>query len=197
MTDKSHRVARLVLAVAAGAVAVGACSSNEVPEDQVIIPQSAPSGWEVSTFEGVSVATPGGWEESTGQDAEYEATTYSLQTERNDFGTRGGVQVAMLDAPQGTAEEAVDATETGYQANFGVSDVEKEQVEWPGAEAGWFLSFVADGVPNDDGQRAPHQVQLLVLDLAGGSQVQATVTALADEFDELRMNGVLPTVTLE
>ena len=191
-----------LLVTAALAVVVSACGSGEeseaggdVPEGQVVAPADAPSGWEVAVYEGVSVATPGGWEESTSQDPEYDATMYNLQTEVNEFGSRGGVQVMTVDAPQRSAEESVNATVTGYQAVVEMSEVETEEIEWPGAESAWFLGFVAE-VPNAAGERAPHRVRHLVLDLADGSQVHATVTALADQFDELRMDEVLATVTV-
>lgn len=192
----TRRRGRLALIAAAGVIVVAACSSDE-PADQVIVPlESAPSGWVESSFEGVTVTTPEGWEESSGEDPENDAVTRTLQADFNDHGTRGGLGLIVLSDPDRDASAFAESIETSYGAVLEiVSDVEREEVSWPGAEAAWFVDFTAD-MANDDGERAPHVIQHLILDLEDGTQIQANVSGLASDFDEQNFADVLASLSV-
>ena len=68
------------------------------------------------------------------------------------------------------------------------------KVIWPGAEAAWLLTYVA--YPPSGGKVAAHPTEVLVLDLEGGAQAQATVTALKADFEPQKLHSVLETVAV-
>lgn len=176
--------ARDVLVGVIAVAAVAACSSDDVPDDQIIVPlESAPDGWVESSFDGMTVTTPAGWEQSEVPEEEQDAVSHVFQADFNDHGTRGGLGVIVAGEPESSAAAAAEGIEVNYGAVVEiVSDVVREEIVWPGAEDAWFVEFTAD-LSNDEGERAPHIIQHLVLDLEDGTQIQANVTGLESDFD--------------
>jgi hypothetical protein len=135
------------------------------------------------------------WEESVALSGENQVTTRNLQGEPNEAGTRAGVQVTAVGAPQKNASEMTDIVTQAIGSVHSVEDVEKREITWPGAESAWFVTFVAR-LTSVRGEQAAHLSECLILDLADGTQRQVTVTAPVAEFETLRMREILASVSV-
>lgn len=158
--------------------------------------ESTPDGWVESSFDGVKVTTPAGWEQSEVQEEDHDAVSYLFQADVNDHGTRGGLGVIVATDPERDADAAAEAIEVNHSAIVEIaSDVVREEISWPGAEEAWFVDFTAE-LTNDDGERAPHVIWHLVLDLEDGTQIQANVTGLATDFDAQNFGEALASLSV-
>lgn len=99
-----------------------------------------------------------------------------------------------LDNYQHKAADLVENITSEARAVAGAKEITETQLVWPGADDAWLVTYVA--YPPSNGEIAPHPTEVLVLDLPGGGQAQATVTALDDDFEPQHMHEILGTVTI-
>lgn len=189
-----RRLATLVLA----GVLASACSDAGEATEQRGGGADVPAGWEAATFgEAVQIqlAAPGDWEEAASTtDDEVAAEAYGLQSEPNELGTRAAVSVSVIGMPPRDAESEVEGMQARARAVQAGEDFSAEEVDWPGAESAWSLSYRAQVMGDDD--LVPHLVRIVVMDLPGGEQVHVAVSAPAEEFDALSLSEVLASVTI-
>lgn len=193
------RIVRLkTVIIALALLALVACSSSagvkKVPDDQTIKPQAGDSAWTTTSIDGVEIAVPGDLEKTGPISPGDDAVMFTFQTRKNSFGTRGGVQVVTLPKLKKSAIELADTVISQAEATIGATETTKVQVIWPGAKDAWLVTYVAH-VPMN-GKTAPHPAEVLILDLPGGGQSQATVTALDEDFKSLKMHEILETVKI-
>ena len=193
------RIVRLKTAIIALALlALVACSSSagvkKVPDDQTVKPQAGDSAWTTTSIDGVEIAVPGDLEKTGPISPGDDAVMFTFQTTKNSFGTRGGVQVVTLPKLKKSAKELADTVISQAEATIGATQTKKVHIVWPGAKDAWFVTYVAQ-VPNG-GKTAPHPAEVLIMDLPGGGQTQATVTALEQDFASQKMHKILQSLKI-
>lgn len=177
-----------------GLAACGAGNSRDVPADQSLQPSAARTGWAKSDVKGVTISVPTTWQKTGPITPGSGAELFTFQTERNTFGTRGGAQLLTLDTYTHKAADLVANITSEAQAVAGAKEITSTQIIWPGADDAWLITYVA--YPSSNGKVAAHPTEVLVLDLPGGGQAQATVTALKENFGSEHMHDVLETVRI-
>lgn len=165
---------------------------TEVPNDQAIKPNAGESAWRTTSVDGVEITLPGDLEKVGPVSPGAGAVMFTFQTKENSFGTRGGVQVVTLPKSKKPAAELADTVVAQAKATIDAQSTSKKHVVWPGAKDAWLVTYVAQ-VPKN-GKKAPHPAEVLILDLPGGGQSQATVTALEEDFAPLKMHEILGTL---
>lgn len=175
---------------------LGACSSgDDVPDDQVIKPGAAPSGWERADLGIVSVAVPSTWEkdDTTSATETMDVTTWRLP---NDDGTASsGLEVRVISKPQQPAEDAAQALAVSAMAQLQGGKVDPKAITWPQAADAYYLAYDATFGPTD--KKDTYVTRTLVLDLEGGQQVQVTSLAPDSSSDAKLPERVLGTVELK
>lgn len=179
-------------------LALVACGSGNgeqaVPGNQVIKPSAADSAWTTTSVDGVEISVPTTWQKTGPITPGPGAEMFTFQTETNSFGTRGGAQLMTLDNYQHKAADLVENITSEARAVAGAKEITETQLVWPGADDAWLVTYVA--YPPSNGEVAPHPTEVLVLDLPGGGQAQATVTSLDEDFEPQHMHEILGTVTI-
>lgn len=183
--------------IALALLALVACGSGngaetKVPDDQAIKPNAGESAWKTTSVDGVEITLPGELEKVGPVSPGADAVMFTFQAPENSFGTRGGVQVVTLPKLKKPAAELADTVVAQARATTGAKRTSKKRIIWPGAKDAWLVTYVAQ-VPKN-GKTAPHPAEVLILDLPGGGQSQATVTALEEDFAPLKMHEILGTL---
>lgn len=185
---------RLLLSLAAAALALTACSGGDtVPDDQAIKPaDKAPSGWEKAEVGPVTLAVAPTWEEQPPASQEGIESTAWRGPEDDDGIATGGVEVRLVPSPQQDVEKAAESLAISAMAGLGAGRVEPEPVTWPNAEQAFLLEYdstirmrpatAQDPTPPPLDEPVTFVTRTLVLSLADGSQVQ--VTALSPQAAE-------------
>ena len=174
-----------VLVLVAG-LTLSACfggGEGEIPEDQVIKPASAPSGWEDNDLDVVSVSSPAAWEEQPATEPTETLTSTTWRAPEVDGASPGGMEVRVISDPQQGAEKAATALAISAMSTLGTGKVDPVEVTWPKAVAAYYLSYDAQ-VPTDPAkptETTTYASRALVLDLGDGSQVQVSSLVAGDE----------------
>lgn len=194
----SSMTLRLTTTLLLVVVAMSGCAGEEdVPEDQVLRPASAPSGWTTTDLGPVSVATPAEWEKQPPAEPTQTMTTTTWRAKEADGTSPAGLEVRVITKPQQDARKAALALAGSAMASLGGGDVEPEKIVWPNAELAYLLAYTAK-VPVETDPAAPKKSYIArtsVFDLADGGQIQ--VTALVDEAQGAKEpEQVLSTVKL-
>jgi hypothetical protein len=164
---------------------------TKVPDDQAVKPHAGESAWKTTNVDGVEITLPGDLEKKGPVSPGKDAVMFTFQTPENSFGTRGGVQVVTLPKSTKPAAKVADTVVTQTRA-IGATNGTKKHIVWPGAKDAWLVTYVAQ-VPKN-GKTAPHPAEVMILDLPGGGQTQATVTALEEDFASQKMHEILSTL---
>lgn len=167
-------------------------AKTKVPDDQAIKPNAGESAWKTTKVDGVEITLPGDLEKVGPVSPGDGAVMFLFKTKENSFGTRGGVQVVTLPKSKKPAAELADTVVAQAKATIGAKRSSKKHIVWPGTKDAWLVTYVAQ-VPKN-GKKAPHPAEVLILDLPGGAQSQATVTALEEDFAPQKMHEILSTL---
>lgn len=185
-----------VLAVAAvAALLLTACSSEpSVPDDQVLKPASAPSGWTTDDLGVLSVSTPESWEKQPSTQPAENVESTAWRTGVDDKGrASGGLEVKVITDPQSPADEAAENLAASALATLRSGTVEPVSIVWPDAIDAWYLAYTSKvGLPDDE---VAYPTRTMVLDLDEETQVQLTVL-IEEGDDEAVIDEVLSTVRL-
>jgi hypothetical protein len=160
---------------------VASCSSgDEVPEDQAIKPSSAPSGWNRTDLDALTIAAPPHWHKlaTMSPTKTTEVTAWRLPTSDT------GLEVKVLTRPAQSAE----TTARALAVNVG-----PDHITWPDAKDAYLLANEATSGGTDE-KRASIA---FVFDLRDGRQVLVTSTAPDGSADAKLSERVLSTVRLK
>jgi hypothetical protein len=188
---------RPTLVIAAIAVLLSACSSSDgsVPEDQVIVPAKAPSGWTTTDLGPAKIAAPSGW---TKDETKKLSATISSTTWRSapvDGASPSGMEVKVITKPQQAAKKAAKSLAVSAMALLKSGSVEPEQITWPEAKDAYYLDYKAKSGPA--GKQQEYATRTAVFDLADGTQVQVTALALTGGTEVSAPKRVLESVVLD
>lgn len=185
-----------VLALAAAAtLLLSACSSEpSVPDDQVIKPASAPSGWTTDDLGVLSISTPESWEKQPSTQPADNIESTAWRTGVDDEGrASGGLEIKVITGPQAPADKAAENLAVSALATVRSGTVEPVSIVWPDADDAWYLAYTSKvGLPDDE---VAYPTRTMVLDLDDDTQLQVTVL-VEEGGDEDVVDEVLSTLKL-
>lgn len=184
-----------VLALPLAIALLTACSSSDsVPSDQDLKPAAAPSGWQKTTLDHVTISAPPAWTNAGTSTTSETITSTTWRTEAVNNQSSAGMEVREISKPSNSAEDAANGLAVNAMATMKGGKPDTEQLKWPNAEDAWTYSTVITVGPKD---KTPQEYvsTTFVADLADGSQVQVLVFTLKGEDDDLG-HKILQTISL-
>ena len=188
---------RPTLAIAAIAVLLAACSSGGggVPDDQVIVPHKAPSGWTVNDVGPAKVSTPAAWTKGEPQKLSPTVTSTTWRSDAVDGVSPSGMEIKVITKPQQPAKKAAKAIAVSAMAQLKSGRVDPEQITWPNAKDAYYLDYKATSGP--EGKQEEYATRTAVFDLEDGTQVQVTALAQSGGTEVSVPKSVLQSVVLD
>lgn len=169
---------RIPMMMTVATIVLIACSSGAVvPDDQVIKPSKAPTGWTTTDLGELTIAAPAEWK----KDATLASTkTTDVTTWRSDNVGPGelpsGIEVKVISTPQQPADKAAEAIAVSAMALLESGRIDPVEITWPAAESGFYLAY--DAKFGAVGNESNFTVRTSVFDLVNGYQIQVTSIAL-------------------
>ncbi|WP_332642749.1 hypothetical protein [Aeromicrobium sp.] len=176
---------RLLVALVVPLVLLTACGGSEgIPDDQELQPASAPSGWDTSTLDLLSLAAPPEWTKDASTSPEKGTTVTAWRTAPVDGQSSAGMEVREITKPDHDAETAAEALAVNAMATMQGGKPDTEQIVWPTAKDAWtFSNEIVAGL--DSGNEQTYVSTTFVADLDDGTQVQVLVFTKKGDADDL------------
>ena len=202
MTSSARFSARIVAAAIASVLALGACgeSSSQRPTGgEHLVVAAAPDGWTAHDQGAIELSTPASWTPFTPDAAEGAASTgstsYGVRAPSAADGSGSGAFTVLSSKPKEDAAHASTTARRIALTTLGALDPVEEELSWPRAKAAAYLTYHAK-LPMPSGPDVTFRYEVLVLDLAGGSQAVVTVVGPVSGYDGSDLHAVLATTTI-
>ncbi|AXT86025.1 hypothetical protein C6I20_13075 [Aeromicrobium sp. A1-2] len=187
---------RLLVALALPVALLAACSDGgqSVPDDQRLKPAGAPTGWQASDLDLVSIAAPPTWKRAAATTPEAGTTITTWSTPPVDGKSTSGMEVREITSPNNDAATAAKALGVNAMTTMQGGKPDPKEIVWPEAVNAWILTNDITVGPTAE-ERDKFASVSFVADLADGRQVQ--VLAFNKKgLDDALLLKVLSTVEL-
>jgi len=202
MASPARVIVRFAAAAIAAVLVLGACgaSSSERPTGgEHLVVASAPEGWTSHDLGAIKLSTPASLTPFTPDAAEGAASTgstsYGVRAPSAADGSGSGAFTVLSSKPKEDAAHASTTARRIALTTLGALDPVEEELSWPGAKAAAYLTYHAK-LPMPSGPDVTFRYEVLVLDLAGGSQAVVTVVGPVSGYDGSDLHAVLATTTI-